>query len=752
MEIETQSNEAFFKAASFVIHTDRPIFLTGKAGTGKTTFLKYILKNCTKKMAVAAPTGVAAINAGGTTLHSLFHLPFGTYLRDYVLNWNERDNHIYNRQRLLAKIRLSGEKRHLLQELELLVIDEVSMLRADMLDAIDDILKSVRRDMRPFGGLQILFIGDLYQLPPVVKQQEWTLMQEKYASPFFFDATVMREVQLLQIELKKIYRQSDSVFINLLNNIRNNCCSTEQMQLLNSYFKPDFTPDHQEAFITLCSHNAQADNINQKKLKELSGKTVAFEALVKGDYSESSYPTESVLQLKEGAQVMFIKNDKGLEKRYYNGKIGFVKKISSDKKEITIGFTDGSEDVKVTKEEWKNVKYNYDKTEDKINEETLGTFSQFPLRLAWAVTIHKSQGLTFDRAIIDAGAAFAPGQVYVALSRVRSLHGLVLKSKINLNNIFTNRDVVAYSRNILPEEEFDSLLYASQRYYLMNLLLSTFDWNDLSEKIKSIQETVKTGNIADKEAASEFLNILAIANSMHKEVADKFKIQFNNLIADPDKIDYLKIEDRTQKATDWFVSKLETQSINPLESHIKLWSAKKRTKKYIENLNELLVIAYRKLSRLKKCYEISSALASENELSGILEKAKDFHTIKVEIDGSQESSSEKPASKKTPKGETKKISLGFFNEGKSIKEIAKIRGLTEGTITNHLISFIGIGVEAEQLIDIKKLNEIVTYLEKNPNQSTSEIKNGLGAKFSFTDIKVALQVRSIHHSTLLKDH
>ena len=748
MEIEIQPNEAFLKATSFVIHTDRPVFLTGKAGTGKTTFLKYIQKSCTKKMAVAAPTGVAAINAGGTTLHSLFHLPFGTYIRDYELKWDQHDNHIYNRTRLLSKIRLSVERRSLLQELELLIIDEVSMLRADMLDAINDILKSVRRDMRPFGGLQVLFIGDLYQLPPVVKQQEWTFMQEHYASPFFFDAMVMKEVQIFQIELKKIYRQSDSVFISLLNNIRNNCCSNEQMTLLNSHFKPEFTPSAQEAFITLCSHNAQADNINQKRLKDLPGKTTALEALVKGDYSASSYPTENILQLKEDAQVMFIKNDKGIDKRYYNGKIGFVKKISFDKKEITVGFTDGSEDVKVVKEEWKNVKYNYNKTEDKINEETLGTFSQFPLRLAWAVTIHKSQGLTFDQAIIDAGSAFAPGQVYVALSRVRSLQGLVLKSRINANNIFTNRDVVAYSKNILPEEEFDNVLHASQQTYLMNLLLSTFDWSDLTEKIKEIQETVKAGNIADKDTAYEFLKVVAIANSMHKEIADKFKIQFSNLIANPQNIDYLKIENRTKKAVDWFVNKLEVQTINPLENHIKLWSAKKRTKKYIENLKELLVLAYRKLSRLQKCYEISSALANENEFSSILERAKDFHTIKVEIDSSQSDidgdCSTETSPKKKPKGETKNISLSFFKEGKRIQEIAKLRGLTEGTITNHLVSYIGNGVEAEQLMDIKRLNEVLVYLESNPDQTTSEIKNGLGVSFSYTDIKIAQQVKSTH--------
>src|SRR5690606_18289874 len=338
----------------------------------------------------------------------------------------------------------------------------------------------------------------------------------------------------------------------------------------------------------------------------------------------------------------------------------------------------------------------------------------------------------------------------------RSLQGLVLKSRINLSNIFTNRDVVAYSKNTLPEEHFDAVLHASQRHYLMNLLLNTFDWNELTEKVKSTQEMVNAGNIADKDPAIEFLKVLAIANSMHREIAEKFKIQFNNLIGDPSNIDYLQIETRTQKAVEWFVSKLEAQVIDPLENHIKMWSAKKRTKKYVEDLKELLVAAYRKISRLQKCIEISSALAQENELPSILEKAKDFHTIKVEIDSkqtdSQKESSNVLSTKKASRGETKNISLAFFSEGKTIHEIANIRGLTAGTITNHLLSFIGNGVEVEQLIDLQKLKGILLYIEKNPNQSTYDLKNGLGSECSYTDIKIALQVRANHHSPLLKDH
>lgn len=742
MKIDIEPNEVFLKAASFVIHTDRSIFLTGKAGTGKTTFLKYIKDNCTKKMAIAAPTGVAAINAGGTTLHSLFHLPFGTYLKDYALRWDESDNTIYNRHRLLSKLRFSIEKRNLIRELDLLVIDEVSMLRADMLDAIDDILKSVRRDMRPFGGLQVLFIGDLYQLPPVVKASEWAFLQETYRSPFFFDAVVMNDLQLIQIELKKIYRQSDDNFIQLLNNIRNNCCSNEQMSLLNSHYQPNFTYTEQESYITLCSHNAQADQINRRKLQELPGSTIAVEALVKGDYSASAYPTENILQLKKGAQVMFIKNDKGLDRQYYNGKIGYIKNISSDKKTISVAFTDGGADVDVSKEEWKNIKYNYDSTEDKIKEETLGTFSQFPLRLAWAVTIHKSQGLTFDRAIIEAGSAFAAGQVYVALSRIRSLNGLVLKSKINANNIFTNQDVLRYSENTLSDDRFDNLLKESQQAYLVNLLLETFDWKELVEKTQTILDGLKSTNIAEKDTASEFLKVLLIATDMHMEVADKFKAQLLKLSANAENIDFNQIEERTAKAADWFINKLEDQTINPLETHIKLWSAKKRTKKYIETLKSLLVDSYRKLSRLKKCKEISEALAKNTDISTILNHAKDFHSIGITIKQSVEEVT------KTAKGETKNISLSFFREGKNIKEIAELRGFTEGTIINHLASFIGSEVQAEQLMDTEKLKTILDYMSKNPTDKTSDIKSKLGVDYSYTEIRIAQQVRSNLHSPL----
>jgi len=735
MEAEIQFNEIFNKAVSFVFHTQCPLFLTGKAGTGKTTFLRYIRQHCPKKMAVTAPTGVAAINAGGTTLHSLFHLPFGTYLRDYPLRWDDDDRHIYNRQRLLSKVKFNGERRRLLQELELLIIDEVSMLRADMLDAIDDILKSVRRDMRPFGGVQLLFIGDLYQLPPVVKQQEWSLLKTSYNSPFFFEAKAISELQLIQLELKTIFRQKDSRFIDLLNSIRNNSCSDNQIRLLNSHYKPSGEKLEHGSYITLCSHNAQADHINQQELARLSGKSIVLDAKVKGDYAESAFPTESSLQVKIGAQVMFIRNDKGLDKRFYNGKIGIIDYISKDLNEISICFPEEGTSIDVEREEWRNVKYNYDKAEDKIQEETLGTFSQFPIRLAWAVTIHKSQGLTFEKAIIDAGAAFAPGQVYVALSRLKSLDGLYLRSPIQLSNIFTNPQVVDFSRKVIPEEAIEELLHHAQRNYLMNLLVDTFDWNDLKEKLQSTRIGLEKKNIEDKGSAAKFLGVLDIAASMHQEVASKFKSQLAGMIADTASADVNKIHDRTQKAVDWFEAKLVQQFADPLEQHVAAWSKKKRSKKYGEELADLAVIAQRKLHRLRKCRDLSLALTKESSLSELLNRAGDFHQISVDIKMGA------PVPKKQ-KGETKRISLALFQEGKSVAEIARERSLTESTITNHLLEFIGQGVEASDLVPGDKLDDLIAYLAEQPEQRSTEVKEHFKDRYSYMEINIARKVLS----------
>ncbi|MGK6351845.1 helix-turn-helix domain-containing protein [Parapedobacter sp. DT-150] len=726
-------NTAFLQALSFVNQTNRNIFLTGKAGTGKTTFLKYIRQHSYKKMAVAAPTGVAAMNAGGTTLHALFWLPFGLYIDDYELAWNDDDSHIYNRRRLFGKVKLTKQRRALLQEIDLLVIDEVSMLRADTLDAIDAILKSVRRDARAFGGLQVLFIGDLYQLPPVVKEREWEVMSRHYPSPFFFDAKVLREHPPILLELKKIYRQSEQMFIDILNDIRNDCCSQAQLEVLNSYYRPDFVPPKEAPYITLTTHNHRADAINKRELEALPGKTMMLNAKVSNDFPESLYPAEVELALKVGAQVMFIRNDSGDERRYYNGKIGYVKHIDASGDALMVDFTDGSEAVEVKREAWENIRYRYDKAEDKIEEEVLGTFAQFPLRLAWAITIHKSQGLTFDKAIIDAGASFAAGQVYVALSRLRALDGLVLYSRIPPHSIRTDRQVAHFSSNMLAEEEVPALLEASQRHYIGHMLLQAFKWDGPVATLASLKTDVATRNIADKVAAMQVLQALYLTCEALQEVANKFRNQLDGLLNKQEQPDYIRIHERTAKAIEWFLPKIDQQLIAMLEDHISSWVIKKRTKKYVEELKEPLIDFKRKREQLRQCATITEALAKGDALSDIMAKADGLTAIAIDASGLPGI----PAVRSAAKGDTKRMSLDLFKSGKSLDEIAAERGLTPGTVIGHLTAFIGKGVEAAQLVEAAKLETIRNTLRKNPGRPSSVIKAILGPEVEYYEIRVA---------------
>lgn len=443
---QTEINPVFKLAEDFINHTGRSVFLTGKAGTGKTTFLKYIRKKTTKQTVVVSPTGVAAINAGGTTLHSFFQLPFATFVPGSLPELQESEQLVHTRQSLLSNMRVFGEKRDLFRELELLIIDEVSMLRCDLLDAVDAVLRHFRnrRDI-PFGGVQVLYIGDLFQLPPVVQEDQWQILKSFYDSPFFFDARVIREHPPLSIELKKIYRQSDPVFIGLLNKIRDNELDEEGYRLLQGRYQPGYQTGRGEGSITLTTHNKKADTINISQLQKLDGKSSVYKAIIEKDFPEKLYPTESRMELKKGAQVMMIRNDPGENgHRFYNGKIGKVARLGKDK--IGVLFPGEQEAIDIARETWARIRFVYDREQGGIREEKIGSFSQFPIRLAWAVTIHQSQGLTFEKAIVDAGAAFAPGQVYVALSRCTSLEGITLCSRIYPGRITTDPRVVEFSK------------------------------------------------------------------------------------------------------------------------------------------------------------------------------------------------------------------------------------------------------------------------------------------------------------------
>ena len=457
-------NEIFDLAYRFVTETSENIFLTGKAGTGKTTFLKYLKEHCSKNIIVAAPTGVAAINAGGVTLHSLFQLPFEPYLPTAA-----------SKSALLGKLKFNRQRQDLLRKMELLVIDEISMVRCDTMDAIDTILRSVRRkhDL-PFGGIQLLCIGDLYQLPPVAKRDEMSILQEFYSSEFFFDSVVIKEQMPMLIELNKIYRQKEDSFVNLLNKVRTNNMNADDFEDLHRRFDASFRPSLEEKYITLTSHNNQADQINYRELQKLPTNSVTYEAIIENDFPEKSYPAEGSLVLKTGAQVMFLKNDL-VSKKYFNGKIGVVKSLTLDEIVVTC---DG-EDIYVPQETWENTRYTLTK-EGQLDQETLGTFTQFPLRLAWAITIHKSQGLTFEKVMIDAAAAFSSGQVYVALSRCTSLNGIALLSKIPSSAIYSNQHVIKGQQSLTPKGSLAERFAGARQVFTQQLLEDIFSFSEIN--------------------------------------------------------------------------------------------------------------------------------------------------------------------------------------------------------------------------------------------------------------------------------
>ena len=470
-----ERNEVFELAFGFVTETSENIFLTGKAGTGKTTFLKYLKEHCAKNIVVAAPTGVAAINAGGVTLHSLFQLPFHPFLPTH----NHKDD-------LLGKLKFTRQRQQLLRKMELLVIDEISMVRADVMDAIDCILRSVRRNhSAPFGGVQLLCIGDLYQLPPVAQNHEWSILQEYYASPFFFDSMVIREQMPVLIELDKIFRQKEDSFVRLLNKVRNNAMDEDDFEDLHMRYHPGFRPERDENFITLTSHNKQADLINTTELERLFGAPFSYKADVEGDFPENMYPVEASLVLKEGAQVMFLKND-NVQKRYFNGKIGVVKSLD----ENIIVDCDGV-DIVVAKETWENTRYTLNRTDGKLEQESLGSFSQYPLRLAWAITIHKSQGLTFEKVMIDAGAAFSSGQVYVALSRCTGLEGIVLLSKIPAAAIYSNEHVVKGQQALTHRGSLAERFAGARQVFTQQLLEEIFSFTEISNALSHLLYNLK---------------------------------------------------------------------------------------------------------------------------------------------------------------------------------------------------------------------------------------------------------------------
>ncbi len=536
-------------ANDFVRYTDCHIFLTGKAGTGKTTFLHNLEKDSAKQMIITAPTGVAAINAGGVTLHSFFQLPFGPFVPG---------SEAYGRSQQ-QRFRFSREKKKIIKALDLLVIDEISMVRADLLDAVDEALRHHRHSLLPFGGVQVLMIGDLHQLAPVAKRDEWRLLEKEYVSLYFFSSKVLSRTELITIELQHIYRQSDAGFIRLLNRVRNNQLDQQTVHELNGRYLPGFNPDKDDGYITLTTHNRSADTINREQLSKLDTKEFCFEAEVSGDFPEHTYPAPADLYLKKGAQVMFVRNDSGADKRYYNGKIGRVDEITETA--IIVRCPDSTQEIAVEPVIWENIKYSLNQEEGEIEEEVIGSFEQYPLKTAWAITIHKSQGLTFEKAIIDAQAAFAHGQVYVALSRCKTFEGMVLSSPIGRSGVATDSAVLYFDEQVQKNPPSQDRLHKAKISFQQKLLTECFDFQQLRKRLGYFVHLLRGNDRLIQVMGTEIAELEDIEEQAGQDiflVSENFRNQLQGIFAagkmpdsDP------QLQERACKASEWFQDKFQ---------------------------------------------------------------------------------------------------------------------------------------------------------------------------------------------------
>ncbi len=735
-------------AAKFVNYTSKHVFLTGKAGTGKTTFLRKLIQLTHKKAMICAPTGIAAINAAGVTIHSLFQLPFGAFFPDAagsVINQNITFN--FNTPRTMVKhLNMQGNKRRMIQELELLVIDEVSMLRADMLDAIDFSLRYIRRNKNvPFGGVQLLFIGDLHQLPPVVKNDEWRVMAGFYKSIYFFDALALQNNPPVYIELDKIYRQDDSVFIDLLNNLRNNQITAQDTALLQQHFIRDFKPAATENYITLTTHNNKADAINRDRLTQLTSKSYFFDAKVSGEFSEHAYPNDKSLELKVGAQIMFIKNDMTAEKRYYNGKIGVVHHI--EKGVVEIELPEDKTVIQISPYTWENVKYKLNEATNEIEENVAGSFVQYPIKLAWAITVHKSQGLTFDKAIIDIGDAFAPGQAYVALSRLRSLKGLVLTSHLRDSGLQQDQNIHYFSKTKQPAEVLDQQISAESYDFIRTYLLSAFDLNMVRYYFKEHMQTFdKSEAKSTKQRYDDWTMDLYKDFQKITVTADTFINQLKNLFAQQTEHTLFNVSKRVQAAVKYF-SPLIKEVSDKFLIQIEAIKEEKQIKTYLTELLELEIVIYEQLKKIHKSKALLEAIIDGKEFSkadtdALLNTVEREAQLKkaITLKGTAlkvRTAAEKK--KKEPKPDTKLLSFELYNEGKTLAEIAKERGLSLGTVEGHLAYYVSTQqLDVAKLVKPNKIRNITDAVESQKTKSMATIREFLGKDYSFGEIKMVL--------------
>jgi hypothetical protein len=739
MELDTAD-----QVIQLVNQTNQNIFLTGKAGTGKTTLLKKITSSTYKNHIIVAPTGVAAINAGGVTIHSMFQLPFAPLLpTDYYTNYTGQST-FETRKTILRHFKVRADKRAILNSLELLIIDEVSMLRPDTLDAIDIMLQYVRFNKKPFGGVQVLFIGDLMQLPPIIRNHEWDVMSQYYDGKFFFHAQVLRQEQPIYIELTKIWRQDDAHFINLLQKLRNNEIDEEVIDALSPYVDTKFDIKNNPGYIVLTTHNQQADTLNEEALADIREKEYTFDAEIVDDFPDHFFPIEKVLRLKRGAQVMFIKNDMSFEKRYYNGKIGFIKSISGG--ELIVRFPEENVEIEVDKFTWENIRYTVNPMTQEIQEDIQGTFTQYPLRLAWAITVHKSQGLTFEKAAIDISKIFAPGQAYVALSRLTTLQGLRLLNPLTNRNISIEEAVLSYEKYKSSAEEIEKNLMIYTQDFLYDICMRSFKYYEIKRWMQRMEEELKasgTNTIIGKE--KKWLEEIQTKAEEIVTVAEKFQMSIGRIVSASD---VNLLFERVEKAYDYFFPLWLEIEKRVLKKLVEL-SYVSRVKEYENDMRELesYVLSYIKhLERLKKlvsCMRGGIPLDKKSLATDGVEKLKLRIISEIgELPTTNLSSLAKTSKSKSKEKEAKKstyeLSFELWQKSKSIAEVANVRKLTFQTVSGHLIKYVEKGeIEVEELIDLEKLKLIYKKLNgKKDFESLTQMRTFLNDEFSFDELRL----------------
>ena len=737
----------------FINQTNRSIFLTGKAGTGKTTLLKEIIKSTHKSCVVVAPTGIAALNAGGVTIHSMFQLPFGGFIPENNVDTHFSDSIKFESKDTLRRhFRMSGVKKAVIQNMELLIIDEVSMLRSDLMDAIDFMLQSVRRKKYPFGGVQVLFIGDLLQLPPVIRDQEWHTLRKYYRGKFFFHSHVVQQNPPLYIELSKIFRQSDETFIDLLNNLRNNKITNENITFLNKFVQPNFDLKANKGYITLTTHNNKADTINTQSLKDLEGNSKRYKAQIVDDFPEKIFPLEEYLELKVGAQIMFIKNDLSFEKKFFNGKMGYIKSLSDD--EISVHFPEENKTIEVERYEWQNIRYLVNAMTKEIDEEVLGTFVHYPIKLAWAITVHKSQGLTFDKAVLDVSQVFMPGQAYVALSRLRSLEGLILLSPLQMNGISNDDDVMDYASNKASTEVLKTALQTETKIFINNYLRNSFNWTELAQEWRNHKFSYLDSDISVKSKHSNWASQQLEFCEALIDPSAKFMSQLDKIFRD-DSVDFNFINDRIQAAYGYFFEKLDSlvyQILYKIEE-VKRIKQVKQFYEELQVLEELQTNAILRLMKAKKLIEtiIEGKTIDKESLNS--PEIRDYKRIKVErifedfknnnlnlIEENDDLSYYLPKKKKSEKAAKKpttQITYELWIDKNSIEEIALLRKLTVGTIMGHFTKLIqDKAVDIKEVLPEDKIEALAKVFKNYKEDSLNPLKEKVGEQFSWDELRM----------------